>query len=192
MADELDLPALHGDALAHTQRIVDGIADDAWGLPTPCEDWDVREVLNHVVAGNWWAARLAAGETIAEVGDELDGDMLGDDPRAAYRASVEPAATVFERPGAMDAPAAVSYGPVPGSVYAGHRFLDVLIHGWDLAVGSGQDTTLPPDLVEACRRVVEPQLDMLAGSGMFGDGARPDHVEPGQDALLKVLGRSPA
>jgi hypothetical protein len=50
----------------------------------------------------------------------------------------------------------VSYGPVPGSVYAGHRLLDVLVHSWDLAVAIGQDYTLDPELMEACRQVIEP------------------------------------
>ena len=53
---------------------------------------------------------------------------------------------MFAAPGALDAPCAVSYGPVPGSVYAGHRFLDVLIHGWDLAKATGQNTNLAPEL----------------------------------------------
>jgi len=85
----------------------------------------------------------------------------------------------------------VSYGPVPGEVYAGHRFLDVLIHGWDVAKGTAQDTKLPAELVEACWTVVEPQKDLLVGSGMFGS----DHDAPAgadrQAALLALLGRQP-
>ena len=62
--------------------------------------------------------------------------MLGADPLGAYDASAAVAAATFEASGALEAPCAVSYGPVPGSVYAGHRFIDVLIHGWDLAVAT--------------------------------------------------------
>ena len=72
----------------------------------------------------------------------------------------------------MEAPCAVSYGPVPGEIYCGHRFLDVLVHGWDVAKSTGQDTALDPELVEACLVVIEPQLDMLVASGMFGTDAR--------------------
>jgi hypothetical protein len=36
---------------------------------------------------------------------------------------------------------------VPGSAYAGHRFLDVLVHGWDLAVATGHDYALDPELI---------------------------------------------
>src|SRR5207249_5126323 len=61
----------------------------------------------------------------------------------------------------MAAPCAVSYGPVPGEIYAGHRFIDVLIHGWDLAKATGQDTGLDPELVQVCWEVVEPQVELL-------------------------------
>jgi uncharacterized protein (TIGR03086 family) len=91
----------------------------------------------------------------------------------------------------MEAMCAVSYGPVPGAVYAGHRLIDVLIHGWDLAKGTGQDTTLDPDLVAACWTVVEPQADLLKGSGAFhGDVVAPDDADL-QTRLLAALGRRP-
>ena len=117
------------------------------------------------------------------------GDVLGADPLAAYDASATAAADVFAAPGALDAPCAVSYGPVPGSVYAGHRFLDVLIHGWDLAVASGQDATLDPDLIEACWEVVAPQADMLRASGMFGHEVGTQDGADEATRLLALLGR---
>jgi uncharacterized protein (TIGR03086 family) len=184
-----DIAALHRSALDATQRIVAGIRPDQLTQPTPASEWDVRALLNHVVAGNLWAAELAAGRTIEEVGDRLDGDVLGGDLVAAYDASSKVAAEVFEAPGALDAPCAVSYGPVPGSVYAGHRFLDVLIHGWDLATATGQDTTLDPDLVQGCLEVLEPQLPMLQASGAFGTPVEtPPNADP-QTRLLGMLGR---
>ncbi|HLI74395.1 MAG TPA: TIGR03086 family metal-binding protein [Acidimicrobiales bacterium] len=186
-----DLTALHRRALDTTGRTLAAIHPGQWDEPTPCEGWNVRALANHVVSGNLWAAELASGKTIDEVGDRFDGDVLGPDPAVAYQASAAAAAAAFEAPGALDAPCAVSYGPVPGSVYLGHRFVDVLIHGWDLAVATGQDPTLDPDLVAACAAVVEPQAEMLAASGMFGDGARaPDDADP-MTRLLMTLGRRP-
>jgi uncharacterized protein (TIGR03086 family) len=78
---------------------------------------------------------------------------------------------------------------VPGEVYCGHRFIDVLVHGWDIATATGQDARLPEDLVTACIAVVEPQAEMLAATGAFGSD-----VEIGPDAgpqtrLLAMLGR---
>src|SRR5439155_16713711 len=125
-----DIAGWHRQALDATRKTVAGIQTMDLDKPTPDDEWDVRALLNHVVSGNWWAAELADGKTIEEVGDRLDGDVLSDDHVGAYDASAKAAAAVFERPGVLEAPCAVSYGPVPGSVYAGHRFLDVLVHGW--------------------------------------------------------------
>ena len=188
---EPDIAALHRRALESTRVVVVGLDPTRWEASTPCEEWTIRELLNHVIAGNWWAARLASGASIADVGTELDGDQIGADPRSSYDASADAAARAFEVPGALEASCAVSYGPVPGSVYAGHRFIDVLIHGWDLAVASGQDTTLAPDLVEGAWQVLEPQMDMLRTSGMFGDDLEiPDDADA-ETRLLMTLGRHP-
>ena len=175
-----DIAKQHRQALEATRTTVAGVKADQWAAPTPNEGWDVRVLVNHIVSGNLWVGELATGRTIEEVGDRLDGDVLGEDPLRAYDAAAPVAAAAFEAPGALDAPCAVSYGPVPGSVYAGHRLIDVLIHGWDLAVATGQDTTLDPDLVEACLSVVEPQADQFQASGAFGA-----HVDvPATDARL--------
>jgi len=184
-----DLAELHDQALETTGRVVSGVAPDRWEAATPCAEWNARELVNHLVTGNLWAAELAAGATIADVGDRLDGDVLGTDPAATYDQSARAASAVFHRPGAMDAPCAVSYGPVPGSIYAGHRFLDVLVHGWDLAVASGQDPTLDGSLVQGCLAVVEPQAEMLHASGMFRDDVTAPTDARSQTRLLALLGR---
>ncbi len=191
-AVELDVAACHRVALDATREVVAGITDDQWTRPTPCAEWDVRALLNHVVAGNWWASRLAAGATIEEVGSEYDGDLLQPSPLGEYHESAVAAARAFEAPGALEAPCAVSYGPVPGFVYAGHRLVDVAIHGWDLAVGTGQPSPLTPDLVDACRRVLEPQLDLLRASGMFGSAQPIPADADATTRLLLTLGRTPA
>lgn len=183
-----DNAQLHRDALESTRAFVAGVADDRWSAPSPCEGWNARELLNHIVSGNWWAEALVGGKTIEQVGDALDEDLLGNDPIGAYEASAKAAATAFEEPGALERPCAVSYGPVPGSLYAGHRFADVLIHGWDLAIATGQDASLPIELVRACRAQVDEEIAMLRASGMFGA----DLSQPGDDeqaALLGLLGR---
>jgi uncharacterized protein (TIGR03086 family) len=184
-----DIAELHARALDHTGQVVAGIKPGQWQTDTPCDGWDVHALLNHLVAGNLWAAELGAGVTIEDVGNRLDGDVLGADPAASYATSAAAAATTFRRPGALDAPCAVSYGPVPGSVYAGHRFLDVLVHGWDLAVATGQGADLDPGLMQACREVIEPQVAAFRAAGVFGDElpVPPDATD--QQRFLAMLGR---
>jgi uncharacterized protein (TIGR03086 family) len=184
-----DLVELHRDALAVTRNLVAAVGPDQWSLPTPCTGWDVRDLVNHIVSGNWWVVELVGGRTIDEVGDALDGDVLGDDPLGAYVESAGAADAAFSAPGAMEAMCAVSYGPIPGSAYVGDRFVDVLVHGWDVAVAIGHDATLDPMLVDACIELVAPMADDLEASGAFGG-----HVEAPPDAspqtrLLAMLGR---
>jgi uncharacterized protein (TIGR03086 family) len=189
---DVDLPEVHARSLDHARRVVVGIGADQWDAPSDCDPWTVRELVNHVVTGNYWAAELGSGLTIEQVGDRLDGDVLGSDPLRAYDDSSLMAAAVFRAPGAMERPCAVSYGPVPGSVYCGHRFLDVLVHGWDVATSTGQDTTLDVDLVEACLEVIEPQIDMLVASGAFGTRLDVPEGSSSQAKLLGMLGRRDA
>jgi len=181
---------LHAQALDATGRIVRGVAAERWGAATPCAGWDARALVNHLVSGNLWAAELAAGGTIEGVGTRLDGDLLGADPAGAYDRSAQAAAAVFRRPGALDAPCAVSYGPVPGVVYAGHRFLDVLVHGWDLAAASGQDYALDPHLMQACRQIIEPQLDAFRAAGALGPEVAVRADADAQSRFLALLGRT--
>ncbi len=185
-----DLPALHRQALSSTRRFLVGVEANQWSNMTPCDEWDVRSVANHIVAGNLWAAELATGRTIDDVGDRLDGNQLGDRPIEAFDRSADAAAHAFEIPGVLEAPCAVSYGPVPGSVYLGHRFLDVLIHGWDIAIATGQESTLDPSLVEACQAVIEPQIEQLQASGMFGSERGTGLPADPQARLLQALGRT--
>jgi uncharacterized protein (TIGR03086 family) len=180
---------VHHQALGETKALVAAVRADQWQLDTPDDEWDVRQLVNHIVAGNLWVPPLMSGSTIAEVGDRLDGDVLGDDPLGAYSRSASEADAAFRAEGAMEAEANVSYGPVPGRVYAGHRLVEVLVHGWDLAVATGLDSTLRSDLVDACLEVVEPEAEMLAASGAFGDDHHvPEDASP-QTRLLALLGR---
>src|SRR2546427_9407773 len=125
---EDQLPEFHARALDATRRFVAGLVDDKWDAPTPNTEWDVRDLLNHMVSGNLWVAPLVEGKSIEDVGDRYDGDVVASDALAAWDTSSASAAAAFRSEGAMERPVAVSYGPVPGSVYCGHRLIDVLVH----------------------------------------------------------------
>src|SRR6476659_348634 len=114
MGADMTIDQLPHHALDATADVVAGTRVAQRGDPTPDGDWDVRALLNHLIAGNFWAAELTAGKTIEEVGDRLDGDLIGNDPVPAWESSAKAAAAAFEAPGALEAPCAVSYGPVPG------------------------------------------------------------------------------
>jgi uncharacterized protein (TIGR03086 family) len=180
---------LYVRAMRSTQRFVAGVRPDQWGDPTPCTEWTVRDVLNHITNENLWAAELFPGKTIAEVGNRLDGDLLGNNPRAAFDRSVEAARAEVEKPGAMEAATHLSFGDTPGAEYARQLFLDLLIHGWDIAKGAGQDAQLEPDLVAACIPVAEQLTAMVGDGGAYGSKLKVDTSVDPQTRLLAILGR---
>ncbi len=186
MSDPVDL---YRRARAEFDRRVAAIGDDQWDNPTPCTDWNVRALVNHLVYENLWAPPLFAGKTIADVGDAYEGDQLGDNPKAAWASSSQAALEAVERPGAMNETVHLSFGDFPGSNYAIQLYLDLAVHAWDLAKGIGADDTLDPGLAAACLAEAEPMEDMIRQSGMFGDKVDVPADAPAQDRLLGLVGR---
>ena len=84
------------------QRAVDGfgrhvhaVKKNQWHDSTPDTEWDVRDLTNHVTVEQLWVPPLVGGSTIADVGDRLDGDQLGDDPLATWDAAVAASLEAF-------------------------------------------------------------------------------------------------
>ena len=180
---------LYVRAMERTRRTIDGVRADQWHAGTPCTDWEVRQVTNHLIGENLWAGELFTGKTIQEVGNQLDGDLTGEDPAAAYRHSVAVASTVVTAPGAMTQTCHLSFGDYSGADYAEQLFLDTLIHGWDIAKGTGQDTRLDAELVAACLPIAHTLASQFRSAGVYGEDlpVAPD-ADP-QTRLLALLGR---
>jgi uncharacterized protein (TIGR03086 family) len=92
----------------------------------PCRDWDVRVLVNHVVGENRWIPPLLGGSTVADVGDALDGDLLGDDPVSAWHASTV-AALDDARATALDRVVHLSFGDMPAEEYLWQLTTDALL-----------------------------------------------------------------
>jgi len=162
-----------------------------WSQPTPCSDWDVRQLVNHVVGEDLWTKPLVERQTIADVGDSLDGDLLGDDPHATASAAARDAqaavADQLPRGGKVN----LSYGDEDIAEYIRQLISDHLIHGWDLAAATGQNRTLDPDLVAYVAAWYRDQEEAYRSSGAVA--ARPDSARGGdpQSDLLIAFGRDP-
>jgi uncharacterized protein (TIGR03086 family) len=89
----------------------------------------------------------------------------------------------------MDAVCHLSFGDFPGSEYASQLFLDTLVHGWDIAVGSGQVATLDADLVQACLPIAERISEQWRSAGIFGESLDVGPDATPQAKLLALLGR---
>ncbi|MEV7611684.1 TIGR03086 family metal-binding protein [Streptomyces sp. NPDC089799] len=182
----------HAKALDLFGERVHAIREDQWDAPTPCTEWSVRDLVNHVTGEQLWTPPLVTeGRTVADVGDELSGDLLGADPVGAWDRAAAAARAAFAAPGSLDRTVKLSYGPALGSAYCSELTADCVVHTWDLCRGIGADDRLPDDLVEFAIKEVMPYADGLAASGLF---AAPVEVPPGADAqtrLLGMVGRAP-
>lgn len=183
------LPELYRRALDQFGATVHRVGDGQWNLPTPCSEWDVRALVNHVVGENRWAPLLFDGRTVDEVGARLDGDLLGEDPRSAWTDSATAAADAVARPGALDRVVHLSFGDTPGSEYTWQLLADTLIHGWDLARAVGADDRLDPELVEACATWFAEREELYRGAGAIGPRPAVSEDADSQTRLLAAFGR---
>ena len=176
-------------AMASAAGFVGGVRAGQWHDPTPCTEWDLRVLVNHMTYENLWAAELFPGKTMAEVGNRFDGDVLGDDPIGAFNRSVEAATVAVSVPGAMEAVCHLSFGDTPGSEYAMQLFADMLIHGWDVAKASGQDAALDAALVGVGLPLAEEMMPLDEGSGAYAARVPVPDDAPAQTRLLALVGR---
>jgi uncharacterized protein (TIGR03086 family) len=187
---EADVRELFRRAAEGFGERVHAVRDDQWGQPTPCSDWDVRMLVNHLVGEMRWAPPLFAGSTVAELGDRFDGDLLGDDPGTAWDDAAKEAVEAVAGEGAMDRTVHLSFGDFPGREYALQLFADLLVHGWDLARAIGAEERLDPELVDACAGWFGPMEEGYRQAGAIAP--RPDVPAgaDGQTQLLAMFGRS--
>jgi uncharacterized protein (TIGR03086 family) len=185
----MDIPAMFRGAVAEFDARVRQIGEHQWQAATPDEDWNVRDLVNHVAGEDLWAPPLLAGSTIAEVGDRFDGDVLGAEPKAAWTAAAAAAVRAAGEDGAMDRIVHLSFGDFPGREYVLQLFADHLIHTWDLARAIGADERLDAGLVASCASWFDAVEDAYRSAGAIA--ARPP--VPGdagaQTVLLARFGR---
>jgi uncharacterized protein (TIGR03086 family) len=169
-------------------------ADDptAWTAPTPCAEWDVRTLVNHVVGELLWVPPLLEGATIADVGDRFDGDVLGENPHAIARRAADDLRRAAAEPGAQERTVHLSFGDFSGGDYLGQVASDVVIHSWDLARGTDSDDDLGADLVAFADDFLTPQIPAWRSAGAFGPEVPTGPDANRQQRLIASTGRDPA
>ena len=162
-----------------------------WSAPTCGADWNVRELVNHIVYEDRWTVPLVRGAALADVGDRFEGDLLGGDPSGAARDAAAEADEAFSEPGALERTVELSFGSTPAREYGYQLLADHLVHAWDLAAAVGADRRLDADVVRA---VADWFGDNEAGYRRSGAIAERVEVGPdasGQDRLIAAFGRDP-
>ncbi len=172
---------------AITGDVIDGIRPDQWAAATPCPAWTVRELVNHLVAGNL--------VFIAILGDlqvpDRTADHLGDDPPAAYRSSAVQLVAAFARPGVVDRIYQAPIGPAPGAALVHLRITESLVHGWDIAQATGRRADFPADVAEQELAISRRMLGGVPRNGRFGPAIDLPEDAPAVDRLAAFLGHRP-
>jgi len=198
----MDVVDLYRRTLAEFTDRIRQVGPDQWSDLTPCTDWDVRALVNHVVGEDRWTAPMFAGAKIAEVveaepalgHDATDpaGDLLGDDPVANALTAAAEAETAVTAPAALERVVHLSFGDTPAEEYVRQLAADHLIHAWDLAVATGADPTMDEAAVRACADWFAGREHLYRQSGAIGPAAEVPPTASEQDRLLAAFGRNPA
>jgi uncharacterized protein (TIGR03086 family) len=186
-----DLAARYLGALDEVDRHVRAITPDRWTDPTPCTEWDLRALVDHLVYETLWVPDLVAGATLAEVGSRYEGDRLGDDPIGAWAAAKE-AAVDGVRSSNLDVPVHTSGGELTADEYLTQMLFDASIHGWDVAQSIGVDHAIPDDVARDLHAWFSPQAAGWVEAGILAPPIEvPDDADPSTH-LIALSGRNPA
>lgn len=189
--DGMEIRTAFDTAFTEFDRLVHETDGERWDDPTPCTEWTVKDLVNHLVSEHLWAPHLLDGETVADIGDRFDGDVVGDDPVAAWERAGAGSRPAFHRDGVLEREVDTSGGPVPATEYAWQMTMDLAVHGWDLARGLGTDSRMPDELARSLHRVFAPQVAAWQGAGIFGAPVDVPDDAPPRDRLVALLGRDP-
>jgi uncharacterized protein (TIGR03086 family) len=181
MSEAIDQWDTAADAFTAT---VDAVGEGQWDLPTPCAEWNVRQLVAHAVDAQ---RNLPRG---VGAGDEIE-TPLGDDPKAAWRTVRAAARTAMTAPGALDKTVKMPFGEMPASQAFGIPLGDMLIHTWDIARAIGADEKLPADVVAGTYEALKPIDALLRGPGVMGPKVEPPAGADLQTEFLCFTGRTP-
>lgn len=175
-------------AIAATRSVLAGVASDQLDAPSPCAQWKVRDVVNHIVGGQKFFTTAMRGEQPG--GDEVDyaaGDFLtsfDDESRQCIEA--------FQADGALQKTVSLPFGDMPGAAVMGLLTTDTFTHAWDVAKATGQDTDLAPELaaqlLETSKVMIQPAFRSEEGT-VFGPEQPAPEGASAADQLAAFLGR---
>jgi uncharacterized protein (TIGR03086 family) len=177
MAD--DVLDRYREASDWTVQKVEGAVDQL-DQPTLNEGWDVRTLLNHMLQTQQYFVRGARGEDASPPMGQPP-ESIGDDPVATFRDARDKTIETFSEPGVID-----KTGPALGIAFS-----DTLLHGWDLARSTGQDTTMPAGLAQAAYDTVYGRFTEEQRKGVFKPEISVDPDASPQQRLLAYTGRQP-
>ncbi|MYS84876.1 TIGR03086 family metal-binding protein [Embleya scabrispora] len=178
------------ELLRHASRaavaVVGGIRDDELRLPTPCDAYEVGDLLNHLfqVVVNFQALAAKESADFSTTPDHLHGDW-----RAGFEAETARLVAAWSMPGADEG---ISGGMgLPAGIVARMALLDLTVHAWDLARATGRDYTPPSQVIPALNELVDTMATTARTMNVFAAPVPTPEDAPPFEALLAHTGRDP-
>jgi uncharacterized protein (TIGR03086 family) len=133
-------------ALDQTAAVIGAVTPDQASLPTPCRDWDVHALINHLAGQDLRNFVVSArGETPDW---QAPPDDVRDDWAAAFNSGAESVLAAW-RIADLDRPIALpAGGQAPLRTLASRQVAELATHSWDLTKATGQPADLDPRLAE--------------------------------------------
>ena len=156
-------------------------------LPSPCEGWDVRAMLNHTFGAGWMFTLVNQGQSVGEDA----GDVVGDDAAGALAKIRAANLESWQGPDALQGERTYPFGTFPAEFALILNIGEIDLHAWDLARATGQDETLDPDVVQMLWDFYSVlPMDGYRAHGAFGPEVAVPESAPLQDRLLGYIGRT--
>ena len=196
MAQQMPNPIeLHEGAVEKMLPILSGVSADQLSAATPCTQWNVQSLVLHNIKVAEFVYSLISGTGTPNPMDsmEVSGPLPSDGAEGAFRANTDKVLQAIKAPGAMEKlvdPFGSGQG-MPFGNFLMFPMSDIVIHKWDLAKGTNQDTTLDRSLAEACFNVLPHGVEAGRKAGMFGPEVQVPISATIQDKLLGLSGRQP-
>jgi uncharacterized protein (TIGR03086 family) len=187
----METVALMKQVVASTDKIVKGTDPAQLGIQSPCTEWTVRDVINHITGGaTMFAVCVEEGSVPGDLlGKLMGGDNLGDDYVKAWETASSRAIAAFDAPGALDKTVKLPFGEMPAGIALNIAVFDVLTHAADIASATNQtieDTALVETALEVGHQLIGPDLRV---PGIFdAEQPAPEGASPAV-RLLAFAGR---
>jgi uncharacterized protein (TIGR03086 family) len=189
--DVMDVRSQMLPAAEAAARIVLRVPEAKLDAPTPCPDWDVRALLNHLIL--WSARGEAAAHRLPITGPGEDHDFTAEPGWAGrYAEQVRKTAEAWQDPAAWEGKASLTGGEgMPARFIGGIIFGECVTHGWDLAVATGIEPVFPPEVLRTEWERLAPTVEMGREYGAFGAEVPVPEDAPLLDRIVGLSGRDP-
>jgi uncharacterized protein (TIGR03086 family) len=180
------------DAAGATAVVVDNVTPTELSGRTPCDEWDVQALINHIILWSSYSLeRRAQGESVAPELMERD-FAAAPDFAADYRAQLDRALAAWADPAVWDREFDMMGAKSPAANIGALIIAELVLHGWDLAAATGQDYVVSDRAAEAALQAVEANAEIFRQYKGFAEPVPTEADAPVLDRVLAMSGRDPA